>query len=196
VTDPAHQPPPEPLDEEEDEERAQRRYRKERRAARARALEIRELNITAMMDMMTIILVFLLKSYTASSLSVQQTRDLVIPASTSEAKPQDNVNITVSLAEVTVNDKRVTPVVNGTIPASARAGGDARSPLVQPLLAALQKEVEKQKYIAKYNPAAPFAGRVNVIADKRIPYQTLIAVLYTAGQAELRQYKLLALHGE
>jgi biopolymer transport protein ExbD len=198
VTDPTHDPPPPsaPFDEDDDDERALRRYRKERRAARARALEIKELNITAMMDMMTIILVFLLKSYTASSLSVQQTKDLVIPASTSEQKPQDNVNITVSLAEVAVNDKRVTAVVNGTIPAAARAGGDAKSPLVEPLLAALQKEVEKQKYIARYNPAAPFAGKVNVIADKRIPYQTLIAVLYTAGQAELRQYKLLAMRGE
>src|SRR5512141_303492 len=94
--------PPPPFDEEEEVERERRRYRKQRRAARERASEIRELNITAMMDMMTIILVFLLKSYTASALSVQQSKDLVIPSTTSAGKPQDNVNVTVSLAEVTV----------------------------------------------------------------------------------------------
>ena len=42
-----------------------RKKRKEREAAG----EIKELNITAMMDMMTIILVFLLKSYAASSVT-------------------------------------------------------------------------------------------------------------------------------
>ena len=45
-----------------------RKKRKEREAAG----EIHELNITAMMDMMTIILVFLLKSYAASALMLTQ----------------------------------------------------------------------------------------------------------------------------
>jgi biopolymer transport protein ExbD len=182
-----------PYTEEEEADRGRRAYRKARRKARDAAGEIKELNITAMMDMMTIILVFLLKSYTASSLSVQQSADLVIPASSSQARPQDSINVIVSLSEVSVNDKRTTPVVNGVIPEEFRAGG---SPLVSALLEALEKEVDKQKYIARYNPNAPFLGRVNVIADKRIPYQTIIAVLYTAGQAELKQYKLLALRTE
>jgi biopolymer transport protein ExbD len=196
VTDAPAIPPPPPVEDEEEIERQRRAYRKARRKERDRAGEIKELNITAMMDMMTIILVFLLKSYTASALSVQQTNELVIPSSTSQSKPQDSINVTISLSEVVVNDKKAAPVVSGTIPASFRAGGSAQNPLVEPLLALLKKEVEKQKYIAKYNPAVPFTGRVNVIADKRIPYQTIIAVLYTAGQAELRQYKLLALRNE
>jgi biopolymer transport protein ExbD len=182
-----------PLTEEEEADRASRAYRKERRKARNAAGEVTALNITAMMDMMTIILVFLLKSYTASSLSVQQSAELVIPNSSSQVRPQDSINIIVSLSEISVNDKKTAPVVNGLIPEEYRSGG---TPLVSALLEALEKEVDKQKYIAKYNPNAPFLGRVNVIADKRIPYQTIISVLYTAGQAELKQYKLLALRTE
>lgn len=184
------------FEDEEEIERQRRAYRQARRKARDRAGEIKELNITAMMDMMTIILVFLLKSYTASSLSVQQTNELVIPSSTTQTRPQDNINITVSISEIAVNDKRAAPVKNGAVPAEFHAGGNGANPLIEPLLVALQNEVEKQKYIAKYNPNAPFMGHVNVIADKRIPYQTVIAVLFTAGQAELAQYKLLAMKNE
>jgi biopolymer transport protein ExbD len=56
--------------------------------------------------------------------------------------------------------------------------------------------VDKQKYIAQYNQDAPFTGRVNVVADKKVPYRTLMEVLYTAGQAELGEYKFMVLKGE
>ncbi len=174
-------------------EKQDRDYRKARRKARERAGEIKELNITAMMDMMTIILVFLLKSYTASSTNVSMTDKLSIPSSTTQLQPQETINVTITTAEITVNDKKASSVVSGLIPAEYRAGKEANNPLVSTLFDALRKEVDKQKYIAKYNPKSPFTGKVNIISDKRIPYQTLLAVLYTAGQAELGQYKLMAL---
>ena len=40
------------------------------------------LNITSMMDMMTIILVFLLKSYSTQDISVAPSEDLELPVST------------------------------------------------------------------------------------------------------------------
>ena len=58
-----------------------RKKRKERDAAG----QIRELNITAMMDMMTIILVFLLKSYTASAISLTQSEDIKPPVSSTRS---------------------------------------------------------------------------------------------------------------
>jgi biopolymer transport protein ExbD len=179
--------------EDEDADRERRKYRSGRRKQREAASEIKELNITAMMDMMTIILVFLIKSYTASSTNVQMSDALQIPRSTTQSQPQENVVILVTAKEVSVNDKNAAPIENGLIPAGFREDGGL---LVPPLLAALEKEVQKQKYIAKYNPNTPFTGRVNVIADKRIPYQTILAVLYTAGQAELGQYKLMAQKNE
>ncbi len=177
---------------EEDAERELRKYRKARRRARDNAAEIKELNITAMMDMMTIILVFLLKSYTASSVTVTASQSLQIPKSSTQVTPQENINVTITANEITVNDKKAAPVENGAIPAAFRENGDAQSLVVPALFEALSREVDKQKYIAKYNPNEPFSGRVNVVADKRIPYQTILAVLYTAGRAELSQYKLMA----
>ena len=55
-----------------------------------------ELNITSMMDMMTIILVFLLKSYQTDDISVTPSDDLMIPVSTSLKPPK--LAVTKSLA--------------------------------------------------------------------------------------------------
>ncbi len=177
-------------------EKESRGYRRARRKAREAAGEIRELNIVAMMDMMTIILVFLLKSYQASAINVNMGADLTIPQSTTQLHPQENISITVSLKEVAVNDRRVADVQGGLIPATAKDGGRADAFFVGSVYEALKKEVDKQKTIARWNKDAPFTGRVNVIADRGIPYRTLMDVLYTAGQAELGEYKFMVLKND
>ncbi len=175
-------------------QKKERDYRRARRKSREAAGDIKELNITAMMDMMTIILVFLLKSYSASSLSINLSEELKLPPSTTQVQPQDNINVTISLGEVAVNDRATVKVENGVIPAGYKERPD--SFYVGAIYDALKKEVDKQKYIAQYNVKAPFTGRVNVIADKRVPYRTLMEVLYTAGQAELGEYKFMVLKNE
>ena len=177
-------------------EREVRSFRRARRKARERAGEIKELNIVAMMDMMTILLVFLLKSYQASTLSVNQHEGLTIPVSSTQLVPQENISITVSMNEVAVNDRQVVQMQGGVIPPSYKEGGRAEAFYVGSVFEALKKEVDKQKYIAQYNKNAPFTGRVNVVADKRIPYRTLMEVLYTAGQAELGEYKFMVMKND
>ncbi len=188
-------PPPQP---ERDlaRQKREREYRRARRKAREAAGEIKELNITAMMDMMTIILVFLLKSYSASSLSVNLSDDLKVPTSTTQVHPQENINVTISMREVAVNDRKAVATENGVIPRAYKEEGKADAFYVGAIYDALKKEVDKQKYIAQYNSRVPFTGRVNVTADKRIPYRTLMEVLYTAGQAELGEYKFMVLKNE
>ncbi len=177
----------------EQEARADRRARRKAREAQG---EIRELNIVAMMDMMTIILVFLLKSYQASAINVNMGADLSIPQSTTQLHPQENITVTISTREVAVNDRRVVEIRGGLIPADAKEGRRAEAFYVGAIHEALKKEVEKQKYIARYNKDAPFAGRLNVVVDRKIPYRTLMEVLYTAGQAELGEYKFMVLRND
>jgi biopolymer transport protein ExbD len=177
-------------------ERQTRVYRRARRKARQRAGEIKELNIVAMMDMMTILLVFLLKSYQASTLSVNQHEGLTIPVSSTQLVPQENISITVSMNEVAVNDRQVVQMQGGVIPPSYKEGGRAEAFYVGSVFEALKKEVDKQKYIAQYNKNAPFSGRINVVADRKITYRTLMEVLYTAGQAELGEYKFMVMKND
>ena len=125
-----------------------RKKRKERDAA----AEIRELNIIAMMDMMTIILVFLLKSYAASSISLTQSEDIKPPISSTRAVPKDTVAVTITPRDIMVGDRLVVQLQNGQIPANQLSGR-----LVIPLDQALRREVDKLKSIAARNPAAPFS---------------------------------------
>ncbi len=153
--------------------------------------QIRELNITAMMDMMTIILVFLLKSYTASAISLTQSEDIKPPVSSTRATPRDTVAVTITPNDILVGDRVVVALEHGQIPPAALNGR-----LVVPLDQALRKEVEKLKYIAERNPTAPFSKELSVIGDRRIPYDLLLTVLYTAGQNELENYRFVVLQKE
>ena len=164
-----------------------RKKRKEREAAG----EIRELNIVAMMDMMTIILVFLLKSYSASSVSVTASEDVRPPISTTRSTPHDTVAVTITPKGILVGDRKVVELQNSAIP---RRVLDGRR--VIPLDQALKKEVDKLKYIAARNPSAPFNHELSVIGDRKIPYDLLLTVLYTAGQDELENYRFVVIQKE
>ena len=164
-----------------------RKKRKEREAEG----EIKELNITAMMDIMTIILVFLIKSYSTSSVTVTASEDIRPPVSTTRQTPKDTIAITVTPKGILVGDRRKVELVNMQV-----QKGDLEGKKILPLDAALKKEVEKLKYIAERNPAAPFNHEVSVIGDKRIPYELLSSVLYTAGQNELENFRFIVIAKE
>src|ERR1700735_384691 len=84
-----------------------------RKEIKKRALEpeINFLNITAMLDLMTIILVFLLKSMSASSASIPQSNDLTLPSSiiTTEASQEGTV-IVISKSQILVGDDPIVPL--------------------------------------------------------------------------------------
>ena len=87
------------------------KYKAELRKAirrNAEAPEVNFLNITAMLDIMTIILVFLLKSLGESSASIPQSDDLRLPKSIIRTQPsEEGVVLTVSKTQILVGDDRV-----------------------------------------------------------------------------------------
>jgi biopolymer transport protein ExbD len=202
----------EPVPEISEEQRARMTYKKlirrKRRKEREAEGEIRELNITAMMDMMTIILVFLLKSYSASSVTSASSGDVAPPISTTRLAPKDTVTVTITrcapgpehsckagTGALMVMDKTVLLYENDAIPEQAKVGGKDGL-LIEPLREALQKEVDRQKYIAQYNPAVQFTGELSVVGDRAMPYRMLTEILYTAGQVELDSYRFVVIKKE
>ena len=175
-----------------EEDRQRMRFRKalarKKRKDRETAGEIKELNIIAMMDIMTIILVFLLKSFATSSVAMTSSEEVRPPVSSARATPKDTVAITITPRHVLVGDKVKAVLEGGKV-----RPADLQGRLVIPLDAALKKEVEKLKYIAARNPAAPFTHELTVIGDKRVQYDLLMTVLYTAGQNELENYRFIVI---
>ena len=169
-----------------------RQYRRKKKEIRDHEDEIEELNITAMLDMMTILLVFLLKSYAASATAITLSEDLTLPMSSSQQRVEEAIKVTVTQKSITVEDKVVVNLTNGAVDPSAKKDGDAGY-FITPLFNKLREEVEKLEKIAKYNRGMAFQGKIIVIGDKKISYRLLTEVLYTAGQAKMGQFRLMVL---
>lgn len=140
-----------------------------------RHLEPPRLNLTAMVDVFTVLLVFLLKSYSAEGTLTAAAQNLELPASTSSLSPQPTITITISEDALFVDDEQVGPLAELT---------DGEAPYIPELGQALKLRVEKARLIAGSNPAHTFQGRVTILGDKSTPFATLERVMYTASSSE------------
>ncbi|MBI2377590.1 MAG: biopolymer transporter ExbD [Deltaproteobacteria bacterium] len=149
--------------------------------------EIRDLNITPMLDMMTILLVFLLKNYSVSTSDVN-VANLVLPHSTTQLEIEEALQLIVTRDAILVDQKMVAKLKNGDIDPEDLAEGVGGF-LITPLYEALDARAQHFKQIEKYG-GTQFLGRIAVIADQNLPYSVLFRILYTCGRAEFGSFKL------
>jgi biopolymer transport protein ExbD len=160
------------------------------------------LNITAMLDIMTIILVFLLKTLGESSAAVPQSDDLRLPASIMKKPPtQEGVLVTVSKTQILVGDDKIL-----TLPGReslAQAGVDARFKrsgpndlFIVPLGNALMSARRTDVAVRRAKGLDPSSSEAIVIADKGTPYRLLMEVLFTLGQSEYGKYHLMVIQSK
>jgi biopolymer transport protein ExbD len=175
--------------------RYKRELRREINKAK-REPEIDFLNITAMLDMMTIILVFLLKSMSQSSASLPQSGDLTMPKSvlTTEAS-QEGVAVLISKSSIIVDDNIV-----ATVPADATHGVEGKYKrtgptdlYIVPLANALQSWRERDRQVRVATGKDPSSSEAIIIADSNTPYRLLTEVLFTLGQSEFAKFHLMVL---
>ncbi|MEL6184382.1 MAG: biopolymer transporter ExbD [Myxococcota bacterium] len=166
---------------------ATRKRRRNGRRKRDHAETITHLNITPMLDMMTIILIFLIKSYSTSTSNVN-VANLTIPHSTTKLDIQDSLQLIVTTKEVIVDDQTVIQLdgKGNLLPEDLGAEG---SYLVERLYNALDEKSRDFKEVEEFG-GLQFNGRIAIIADRAISYQTLFKILYTAGRAEFGSFKL------
>lgn len=149
------------------------------------------LTLTAMVDMFTVLVVFLLQNYktTDTVLYIPQTVQLPKASSTKELKPAHV--ITVSPQEITLDNM---PIV------SFQEVKEQKDWMIKPLFARVQEALKQDEIDynqglrnqlrnvvagAKQNQAVPEESRrkVTVQADKGIDFLTLKKVMYTATEA-------------
>ncbi len=164
-----------------------------RRLAKHTPHEEMGLNIYPMMDMMTILLVFLIQSFASSgAANVMQSPELEIPRSVSTEEVEPALSITNSASEIVVEGKQALSLRNGQVDPSQKQGG-SNGFLVTPLLTVLQQHRDRLKLIAQSRTNKPFRGEVQIVADRRTPYRTLVEVLYTMGQSEFKAMRFVLL---
>ncbi len=150
------------------------------------------LNIYPMMDMMTILLVFLIMQFASGAAEIVQSEELRIPTSTSEVDAAQALSVIISTSEIVVEGKQVLALRNGKVDQSQKQGGGTGW-LITPLFNNLKQHRDRLKMIASRNAARPFRGEVRIIADKRTPFKTLGEVIYSLGQAEFGALRFVVL---
>lgn len=147
-----------------------------------------KIQITSMVDMFVIILVFLLKSYSTSPVDISPSDDLHLPTSASYEDPVDVVKMAVTKKGIFVENKRIVEIDEK---GNLLAGDiDSKDPqFIMALFKELDEQAQKTKDIAKVNETVEFDGRILMQADKELPYALLQKVMYTsmlAGYADMK----------
>jgi biopolymer transport protein ExbD len=162
---------------------------REKVEAEVEELHQQYLNIVPMMDMMTILLVFLLKQFSVQVASMTQADGLTLPSSSASQQRPEAVGITITANAVLVEGDAVTPVRQGAVDPSVKRDG-ANGYYITPLVEVLTKHANRLKKIAAMG-GTPFDHTAMVMVDKNTPYRLLTEVLYSAGQAEFSNYRLV-----
>jgi len=157
--------------------------------------EEQSLNIYPMMDVMTIILVFMIMQVAQETASITQSDDLQLPVTVSTQEVSDALPIQISRAEIIIDGDPIVTLRNGIVDPSQKQGG-ANGFLITPMLTRMQQHRDRLKLIAARNPRRPFTGEVRIIADKRTPFRTISEVIYTLGQAEFAHMHFVAVQEE
>ncbi len=154
-------------------------------------LHMQYLNIMPMMDMMTILLVFLLKQFSVQASLASSVDGLALPSSSVEKQSAMSVNVTVTQNAILVEGDAVAPVRNGAVDPSVKRDG-ANGYYITPLVDVMTKHANRLKKLAALG-SSPFDNTAMVMVDKNVPYRLLSEVLYSAGQAEFRNYRLVVI---
>lgn len=151
-----------------------------------------ELNLTAMIDMMTILLVFLLKSFSVSTTNIN-TADVKLPKATAPESIVDATKITLTQTAVLVDEKPVTVSGSTKLSLATTPDGKMFAPelldptndhLVPALKTKLEEAAQKQRKILE-RQKRDLHSPLLIIADGKIPFRTISQVVYTAGQVSI-----------
>jgi biopolymer transport protein ExbD len=137
-----------------------------------------KIQITSMVDMFIILLVFLLKSYSTSPVNVTPNSNLQLPQSTVSTDPVDVLKMVVSKTAVYVEDEKVVDIVNNQFDDSIVDANDKG--FIRPLFEMLDKKAQQSKDLSKVNETIEFDGKVFLQVDRDLPYSVLKKIMYTS----------------
>ena len=138
------------------------------------------LNMNSMMDMMTIILLFLLKSYSTEGALASQSESLSLPTSKRTEKPKKEVNVSIATDVILVNE----------VPLMRTGEIDPNEIAISPLQTKLQEYANKERQL-EIEAGKEFTHEVIIQGDKGIPFETLFKVMYTCSKSDFYKMRLL-----
>jgi biopolymer transport protein ExbD len=152
-------------------------------ARRDKPEEAGALNITSLMDVVSIIVVYLLKNYGTDPVVITPSGGQKLPMSTADTPLQEGSPIYISKRDITFGDRKVVQLdEEGNVDQTA-----LKKHSIIPLYDLMAEEADKSKQMAAAK-GEEWVGRIIVVGDQELKFSTLVDVMYTAGQAEYSEY--------
>jgi hypothetical protein len=152
---------------------AKRRNKKEENAS---------MGLTSLMDIVSIIVVYLLKSYASDPVLITPIAEQKIPLSQMDAQIKEGVPVYISSRELIFMEKPLAQLTDGELPESV-----VQKHTIIPFFEQLEEETEKSKAIFE-GKGEIWEGHLIIIGDEALKFSTIVDVMYTAGRLEYSQY--------
>ncbi len=157
------------------------------------------LQITSLMDVLIIIVIFLLKSYGISQMQVAQPDKLELPVSKATEAFGEGIVLVMAQDQILIDNEPVLQFMGDfrekkfELP-EASAGDDGTRGIL-PIYDVLKRKREEFETLASRsaNPAEAlkqWTGDLFLQADKEVPYELIRKVMFTAGMAGYKQFRL------
>jgi biopolymer transport protein ExbD len=148
-----------------------------------------EIDITSLLDILTILLVFLIQSYNASGVIINVPEGITLPRSSTESINTYGVNIQVSASKIWVDDKEV--LNTEALPDRIYDSGGRRIISLYNELVRVKETIQRSE---KSSPnATKFSGIANLVIDKTLKYSYVKRVMYTCAEAGFKDFKFVVL---
>jgi biopolymer transport protein ExbD len=137
--------------------------------------------MTSLIDLMTVIIIFLLQSFSTEGQIVTVSKELTLPKSSAKKNPELTVNIIVTNKYVMAENEKLVSVEE------VLNNDDLVVPQLHEWLGQRRELTEK---IARYSTKTTFKGNVTIQGDKRIHFRLLKKIMYTCGQQGFNNFSL------
>jgi len=155
-----------------------KQLRKTRGGGRAKTFKPQ---LTSLVDVMTILLIYLLQSFSSEGDIVTVHKDLILPESSAKKPPELRVTLTVNNQYILAEDVKVAMVDE------VLATDELVIPGLSEWLGTRRAATEK---IEQYSTKTKFNGEITIQGDKRIRFRLLKKIMYTCGQQGYNNFSL------
>ena len=137
--------------------------------------------LTSLVDVMTILLIYLLKSFSAEGEIITVSNDLILPESSAQKRPELRVVLTVNNKYILVENKKVADVQE------ILTSDELIIPGLEQWLKIRREATER---IGEHSTNTKFKGEITIQGDKRIHFNLIKKIMYTCGQQGYNNFSL------
>ena len=143
--------------------------------SRAKKFVPPKLMITSMMDMFTIILIFLLFQFSEKPETIHMQKDIELPISTAKMDHTETIKLVITQNSLHINDDLIAPVKKGRV-----IGLDPQNPKASVLYQRLENQFAKA---VKTSDETQPKNHILLLCDKRHSFKTINDIVKTAALA-------------